>query len=221
MSDSVDKSTTESHWLQNIVILFLIVFLVLLGLTFYRVTLNNSHDKQYLELAGEQRVLSQRIAKSASEAVVGRTEALSILKDGVDRFQQTIDIFNKGNPLTRLPAAPAVLKPELENVETRWQSMQAGANEILSRSKDLISLGELAEGINAVLPELLGLSDDLVAQLVELDAEPQLVNIAARQRMLTQRIASPATWPAPCKVVKTPLSLPTASDAMLACLDGC
>lgn len=189
MSDSVDKSTTESHWLQNIVILFLIVFLVLLGLTFYKVTLNNSYDKQYLELAGEQRVLSQRIAKSASEAVVGRTEALSILKDGVDRFQQTIDIFNKGNPVTHLPAAPAVLKPELENVEARWQTMQGGANEILSRSKDLISLGELSEGINAVLPELLGLSDDLVAILVELDAEPQLINVVARQRMLTQRIA--------------------------------
>ena len=189
MSDSVDKSTTESHWLQNIVILFLIVFLVLLGLTFYKVTLNNSYDKQYLELAGEQRVLSQRIAKSASEAVVGRTEALSILKDGVDRFQQTVDIFNKGDPDTHLPAAPEVLRPQLDNVEEHWKSMHNGANEILSRSKDLISLGELSEGINAVLPELLGLSDDLVALLVELKADPQLINISARQRMLTQRIA--------------------------------
>jgi len=189
MSDAVDKSTSESHWLQNLVILLLVVFLVLLGLTFYRVTLHDNYDKQYLELAGEQRVLSQRIAKSASEAVVGRTEALSILKDGVDRFQETVDIFNKGNPVTKLPPAPPVLRPVIDNVNTRWVSMQEGANEILSRSKELISLGELAEGINAVLPELLGLSDDLVAQLVELNADPQIINIAARQRMLTQRIA--------------------------------
>jgi len=189
MSDAAKKSTSESHWLQNFVILLLVVFLVLLGLTFYQATLHSDYDKQYLELAGEQRVLSQRIAKSASEAVVGRTEALSILKDGVDRFQETVDIFDKGDPISKLPPPPASLRPELENVKMRWETMRVGASEILSRSKELISLGELAEGINAVLPELLGLSDDLVALLVELDADPQLINIAARQRMLTQRIS--------------------------------
>ena len=188
MSEAAKSSTTESHWLQNIIILLLVIFLVLLGLTFFQVTLQNKYDKQYLELAGEERVLSQRIAKSASEAIVGRIEALSILKDSVVRFQQTFDIFEKGDPDSKLPAAPPELRPVLDNVGDRWKAMKMGADEILTRSKELISLGELAEGISAVIPELLGLSDDLVAQLVELDSDPQLINIAARQRMLTQRI---------------------------------
>jgi len=189
MSEVAKNSATESHWLQNIIILFLVIFLVLLGLTFFQVTLHDKYDKQYLEYAGEERVLSQRIAKSASEAIVGRIEALSILKDSVDRFQETIDIFNEGDPVTKLPPAPESVRPVLTNVEDRWKMMKKGADDILTRSKDLISLGELAEGINAVLPELLGLSDDLVAQLVEINSDPQLINIAARQRMLTQRIA--------------------------------
>ena len=189
MSKVAGRSATESHWLQNIIIFFLVVVLALLGITLYQATLHNQYDKQWLELAGEQRVLSQRIAKSASETLVGRIEALSILKTSVDRFQQTVDTFNKGDAITKLPPPPAVIRPQIENVETNWNSMKRGADEILSRSKELISLGELADGINAVLPELLGLSDDLVVLLVEIDSDPQLINIAARQRMLTQRIA--------------------------------
>ena len=63
----------------------LVTFIILLALNFGYVGQQSNHDKEYISLAGELRVLSQRIAKNA-EAAVTRSEAFPQLKEARDQI---------------------------------------------------------------------------------------------------------------------------------------
>ena len=70
-------STDGTRSRSQIIALFiaLIVFIVLLFANFAYLNTQASHDKQYIGHAGELRVLSQRIAKNATEAAAGKAVA--------------------------------------------------------------------------------------------------------------------------------------------------
>jgi len=59
------------------ILIFLLAFLLLSFLAFGYGAIKDRQDKEYITLAGEQEVLSQRLAKQALEAVGGKTEAFS------------------------------------------------------------------------------------------------------------------------------------------------
>jgi len=74
----------------------LIVVLVL-------VNRNSSHDAQYIDYAGDLRVLSQEIAKNSTEAAGGTEAAFEQLQNSRTRFQKLWQNVKEGNPETGLP----------------------------------------------------------------------------------------------------------------------
>ncbi|MDX1341462.1 MAG: type IV pili methyl-accepting chemotaxis transducer N-terminal domain-containing protein, partial [Reinekea sp.] len=62
------------------------------------------HDTEFFENAGELRVLSQEIAKNASEASAGKEEAFSLLQKARAEFEIRWNYILQGNPVSRLPA---------------------------------------------------------------------------------------------------------------------
>lgn len=66
---------------SQIIVLFiaLIVFIMLLFANFAYLNTQATYDKQYIAHAGELRVLSQRIAKNATEAAAGKLQRSSCL----------------------------------------------------------------------------------------------------------------------------------------------
>ena len=64
----------------------LIVSIVLLFANFAYLNTQSNHDKQYIGHAGELRVLSQRIAKNATEAAAGKGEAFSFWQKQITRL---------------------------------------------------------------------------------------------------------------------------------------
>ena len=99
---------------SQIIALFiaLIVFIVLLFANFAYLNTQASYDKQYIGHAGELRVLSQRIAKNATEAAAGKAAAFKLLSDARNDFAQRWSYLKKGDPATGLPPAPAASSPD-------------------------------------------------------------------------------------------------------------
>ena len=84
--------------------------IMLLFANFAYLNTQSTYDKQYIGHAGELRVLSQRIAKNATEAAAGKAAAFKLLSDARNDFAQRWGYLKKGDPQTGLPAAPSALE---------------------------------------------------------------------------------------------------------------
>ncbi len=106
------KPQAGSRSRSQIIVLFiaLIVFIMLLFANFAYLNTQSTYDKQYIGHAGELRVLSQRIAKNATEAAAGKAAAFKLLGDARNDFAQRWGYLKKGDPQTGLPAAPSAVR---------------------------------------------------------------------------------------------------------------
>ena len=103
------KPMEGSRSRSQIIVLFiaLIVFIMLLFANFAYLNTQSNYDKQYISHAGELRVLSQRIAKNATEAAAGKAAAFRLLSDARNDFSQRWSYLKKRRPGYRpAPCAP-------------------------------------------------------------------------------------------------------------------
>ena len=166
----------------------LVAFIFLLALNFGYVGQQADYDKEYISLAGELRVLSQRIAKNA-EAAVTRSEAFPQLKEARDQFAQIISRLKGGNPLTGLPATPDAAGSQLSKVEKEWKRYGANADIILSNEQLVKASTEFAKAINEVSPKLTKATEDLLEALIKKGAPVERATQAEGERAMTRLMA--------------------------------
>ncbi len=172
---------------------FLLAGLVvsLLGLYFLvtRDAEDAARETKYIEQSSQLLMLSQRLAKDAREAVYGQEGAFPTLKQSRDEFETIINGLSKGNDKIDMPASPPEVREVLDTVEKKWQSMRQNVDQILSQEKAMIALRDHVVGINQAAPLLLALSDEVVEAGAAAGMRPDLLYLAGRQGMLSQRIA--------------------------------
>lgn len=139
-----------------------------------------SDDTRYITRLGEQKVLSQEIAKLASQAARGQLEAFPELQVARTKFQDILS-FQKN--------VTGGLKP-VQELNTLWGDYSKNVDTILQRREVVTSMRSYVNGINEQIPTLLAVSDEVVAIMTEQGAPADQVYIATRQLMLTQRISS-------------------------------
>jgi len=178
------KTTEGQSFSSGGVMLIVIILLVgsLLGMGWFFLRSNQlaSADQVYISRLGEQKVLSQELAKLASQAARGRLDAFPELQVARDKFQQ---ILNYQMQATR--AIPAV-----QSLNKKWEVYRKNVDTILQRREVVTSMRSYINGINEQIPTLLAVSDEVVATMTETGAPADQVYIATRQLMLTQRISS-------------------------------
>src|SRR5690554_2482224 len=86
----------------------LIALTVLLVVVLFIINKDSQNDQQYIANTAEMRVLSQEIAKNATEAAGGTAEAFDPLRRSRDEFQQLWTSVTEGNPETGLPASEQI-----------------------------------------------------------------------------------------------------------------
>lgn len=157
--------------------------------TFFYVNTQADYDKEYINLAGEQRVLSQGLVKNAAESASATVEAFALLKQTHDAFENNLSLLQNGNPLSGTPASPSDINVPLSAVEDLWADFGKNAGSILRAEGAIRMLSEFVGAINESMPNLLALSDEVVSLMIESGANASQVYIASRQLMLVPRIS--------------------------------
>jgi len=156
--------------------------------------------KRKINLAGRQRMLTQRIAKSACLAQLGinSDENRAMISDAMDTFSETLTALRDGSPSVGMRAEtdPDVLQ-ELGRVAKLWsgfsatvtpasegplserdfQTLRADNVPLLMQMHKAVAALETAKATQSMSPEL-----------------ARLINVAGKQRMLTQRAVKDACF---------------------------
>jgi len=172
-----------------VLLLGLILSLLALYFLVTRDAAQASRDTKYIEQSSQLLMLSQRLAKDSREAVYGQEGAFPTLKSSREQFETIITSLDKGNPKLDIPASPQAVRDPLKKVLDRWKSVRTNVDQILSQEKSMIVLRDHVVGINQASPLLLALSDEVVEAGAGAGMRPDLLYLAGRQGMLSQRIA--------------------------------
>src|SRR5690606_9306213 len=162
----------------------LIVSIVLLFANFAYLNTQSNYDTEYISHSGELRVLSQRIAKNATEAAAGKPEAFGLLKEARDDFEGRWGILTKGNPETGLPSAPDAVQPQMALVQQDWNSLRENTDAILASEQTVLSLHQVAATLAETIPQLQVEYEEVVDILLESGAPAAQVSVAQRQSLL-------------------------------------
>ncbi|MBE02281.1 MAG: chemotaxis protein [Oceanospirillales bacterium] len=163
----------------------LIALTVLLVVVLFIINRDSQNDQRYIAHTAELRVLSQAIAKNATEAAGGTAEAFDQLRRSRDEFQQLWSYVTEGNPETGLPASDMAKQ---SGVQQNWDTVRANADSILSTRDAVLGLHEVARTLNETIPQLQVEYDDIVQILLDNDAPAEQVALAQRQALLAERI---------------------------------
>jgi twitching motility protein PilJ len=184
------KPQAVSRSRSQIIVLFiaLIVFIMLLFANFAYLNTQSTYDKQYIGHAGELRVLSQRIAKNATEAAAGKAAAFKLLAEARNDFARRWGYLKKGDPDTGLPAAPSAVRTEMRAVQTDWEALLKNTDAILASEQTVLSLHQVAATLAETVPQLQMESEKVVDILLQRGAPASQVALAQRQSLLAERI---------------------------------
>jgi twitching motility protein PilJ len=151
-------------------------------------------DSQYVQLSSQLLMLSQRLAKDAREAVRGGAAAFQDLRKSRQQFETIMTVLRQGDPTAGLPPSPESVRPDIKQVDKIWaprpkEGMRGNVDRILKEQKAMLAMNDHVTKINQLAPLLLAVSDEVVEQGEKARMSSQNLYIAARQGMLSQRIA--------------------------------
>lgn len=174
----------------QITVLFVVLILsiVLLFANFAYLNTQSNHDKQYIGHAGELRVLSQRIAKNATEAAAGKALAFRLLSDARNDFERRWKYLREGDKATGLPPAPATVRDEMDAVRQDWENLRRNTDTILASEQTVLSLHQVAATLAETVPQLQVEYEKVVEILLQSGAPASQVAVAQRQLLLAERI---------------------------------
>lgn len=178
----------QSRLQITLLFIALIVFIMLLFANFAYLNTQSNYDKQYIGHAGELRVLSQRIAKNATEAASGKLQAFKLLAEARNDFELRWGYLKKGDPATGLPAAPSGVHDELRNVQSDWDTLRKSTDVILASEQTVLSLHQVAATLAETVPQLQIEYEKVVEILLQNRAPTSQVVLAQRQALLAERI---------------------------------
>ena len=162
---------------------------VMTGAFFY----NSEQSQLLLKLstnAGELRVLSQQIAKNASEAAAGKEEAFPELADATWLFGQHINALNdaKLSALPLIDKSNSKVAMDIKALSSAWTEMQSEAQNIFDARDTVLSLHDVTKTLGETIPQLQIEYDEIVEILLENNAPAEQISLAQRQPWLAERI---------------------------------
>jgi len=132
-----------------------------------------------VNIAGKQRMYTQKMLKDYAMVGMGNT-----FGDPGEDLKKTINDFSDHLALLKAYTKSDAVKKSLEEVEALWKPLQ----KTLQETPDIKKVGKLQEDLEVLLKA----SDKATKLFAEESgkASGEIVNIAGRQRMLSQRMAS-------------------------------
>ncbi|MBL4659662.1 MAG: type IV pili methyl-accepting chemotaxis transducer N-terminal domain-containing protein [Alcanivoracaceae bacterium] len=197
--------TKKNSRYQSLIIfitLFVVIIVAVLTINFY-FSSQFSDDAKEINLAGRQRMLSQRMAKNIQKLIQAQSsnegieQAFSELKSTFSLFDNTLMAFTKGGKTTGANGQAVTLKKvdivasinAITAANKIWPEYKAAISKLIESDTSL--LRELAEAIDYGKNQnlnILSMMDELTEIFQVKVYDGVYINLAARQRMLSQRI---------------------------------
>ncbi len=157
----------------------LVISMIAMGAAYSLIVIQESKEREYISRIGDQRVLSQQLAKLASQAGRGDIKAFTKLQKDRNEFDTTLEWHISESAGLGM----------MHGLDDTWRKYKENIDTILKRRDVVTNMRSLVGAINEQIPNLLAVSDEVVTIMAEQGAPPDQVYIAARQLMLTQRIS--------------------------------
>lgn len=146
---------------------------------FFVVGVKSYNATTMIKNASELRVLSQDIAKNATEAAGGNEEAFVQLQKADKDFKER---------WTALKNSRSEKAPEMMGVEKIWVPVSNNTKIVLDGKKSVTDLHELAQTLTETVPDLQAEYDIVVEGMLRTNAPASQISIAKQQSVLAERI---------------------------------
>lgn len=173
--------------LINFLLFMIVAGIIGAGASAYLILRYANEDAQYLELAGELRVLSQQITTSSRQSTAGDAAAFDQLAQSRSNFNRALGVLKNGTP--NLDSPQSMLSAELGELDGLWQEVNGASSTIVDNRERILFLHEVAKTLNDSIPELQAEYNNVVEILLENNAPADQVSVAQRQSWLAERIA--------------------------------
>lgn len=196
MSILEQSSLPRVSFKQDMAYIGVLVFIVitLMCLNFWYTAVSSRHDKEYIRIAGELRILSQTISQHATSAIDGIPDAFRLLKKSRDDFAAELNVLKYGDVKLGLPASiNQIQSNELLNVEGVWHFVKDKTDVLLSQNALLISLSEIEEKSSKIVSEIHLKLAHLMDGMSRDDRIALQSVLAAKQSALIERIVKNMT----------------------------
>jgi len=163
----------------------LVALTVSLTVVLFMVNRDSQHDREYTNTTAELRVLSQQIAKNATEAVSGNASAFDQLNNTRDSFRQLWRSLTEGDPQTGLPASEVAAA---SNVQLHWDSVRKDADITLATRDSVMNMREVTNTLSEIIPQMQAEYEGVSMVLQGSGAAEAQIALARRQSLLAERM---------------------------------
>ena len=171
------------------VIAGLVVFFVAtIAVTFWTIDSQQS-DSKVINLAGRQRMLTQKMTKEALALRLGKADADDVMATA-KLFDTSLKALVSGDAELGIPPTddPETLA-QLKKVSNMWNGFKSNLEEIAEHSKTRQKIYDyIIENNVPLLREM----NKAVAMMEKAGVDSRIINLAGRQRMLTQKMTKEA-----------------------------
>jgi twitching motility protein PilJ len=161
---------------------------LLAGAWFAVVAANRGTDQA--GAVGEALMQSQRLAKSASQALIGSTSAFGEVRESSAVLSKNVRALRSGSET--MAAAPSSAQGAIEPLMPLIDRAEKNAAVVLAQQKTLIQVSQSLRAINHQSSELLETAETVASLKLQQDASANEISALGQLVMLTQRIGKSA-----------------------------
>ncbi len=189
-----ERASGTNTWL----IILLLLALAVAAVDFFLLNKKNNDDRKAVALTTQIQVLSQSIAKYASESSTGNIEAFKELEATRNNIDKYIQALNSGADAVNLVdvnfrgmpgyAEEEIVTKQLQELGRSWAALNTNATKILGNKELVLSSAATATDFSGQIPILNSRMDEVVNILTNRSGTTQQVQISMRQMLLADRM---------------------------------
>jgi signal transduction histidine kinase len=154
---------------------------------------SSENDSDVVDLAGRQRMLSQRLSHEAFEVGAGDDSRRELLVATAAEFAQNLTDLRNGAAARGIAPPPPGVAGQLEIVQSIWDPMEANLNRLSEEAVENPLFDEALDYILNSNVQFLSAMDEVVELLtIPEGASLVAIDVAGRQRMLSQKLSKEA-----------------------------
>ena len=151
-------------------------------------------DRSAKQLAatGQSLMQSQRLAKSVTQALLGKESAFVELQDSASVLGRNVRALTQGDAELGVQSVDAAFEQDLGSVSALAQRAENNAQAVLAQKAVLIQAGDALRSINRQSSTLLELAEAVANSKLQLGASATEIAASSQLQVLTQRIGKSA-----------------------------